>query len=357
MNEIREILNDTVTRLFGDLVTKDVLEASEHWDDSASVWSTALWDAVEENGLTQALTPEIMGGVGASWADSYAIARAAGRFSAPIPLVETMLGGWLLSQCGITPPSGPMSVAPIRDGEIMKIEGDQLDGAAYGVPWGRFVEHVVVVAQSATGRRIVLVERKAATVIEDCNMAREPRDQLVFEKATVVESAPLADALGDNPVKLYGAMLRAAQVAGGVQRVLDDTVQYAKDRIQFGRPISKFQIIQQNLATVGSQCAAAGSAAETAFRSADAGDPKLEIAAAKIVSGDAATTAASTGHQTHGAIGFTYEFPLHFATRRLWSWRAEFGAETEWAEMLGRHVAGRGADALWVDLTARQAKL
>lgn len=357
MSEIRELLNDTVTRLFGDLVTKEVLEDAECWDESASVWQAALWNAVEENGLTQALTPEIMGGVGASWTDCYAIARAAGKFAAPIPLVETMLGGWLLSQCGITPPAGPITVAPIRDGENLRMEGEKVSGSVSGIPFGRFAEHVVVIAQSETGRRIALVERASAQVVEDCNMAREPRDRLTFEQASVIETAPLVDSLGEDPIRLYGAMLRAAQVAGGVQRVLEDTVQYAKDRTQFGRPISKFQIIQQNLATVGSQSAASGAAAETAFRAADRGDPKLEIASAKIVSGDAATNAASTGHQTHGAIGFTYEFPLHFSTRRLWSWRAEFGAESEWAEMLGRHVAGRGADALWPDLTARQANL
>jgi acyl-CoA dehydrogenase len=55
----------------------------------------------------------------------------------------------------------------------------------------------------------------------------------------------------------------------------------------------------------------------------------------------------------HGAIGFTYEHSLHFATRRLWSWRAEFGSESGWAVELGRRVAARGADALWSDITAR----
>ena len=56
-------------------------------------------------------------------------------------------------------------------------------------------------------------------------------------------------------------------------------------------------------------------------------------------------------HQVHGAIGFTYEHSLHFATRRLWSWRAEFGSESVWAIELGRRVAARGADNLWNDLT------
>src|SRR3546814_1067112 len=68
------------------------------------------------------------------------------------------------------------------------------------------------------------------------------------------------------------------------------------------------------------------------------------------------TSVASIAHQVHGAIGFTYEHALHFATRRLWSWRAEFGAESHWAELLGRAAIRRGADRLWPDLTARDRK-
>jgi acyl-CoA dehydrogenase len=54
----------------------------------------------------------------------------------------------------------------------------------------------------------------------------------------------------------------------------------------------------------------------------------------------------------HGAIGFTYEYDLQFLTRRLWSWRAEFGAHGEWGEILGRVAAAQGGDGIWSWLTA-----
>ena len=69
--------------------------------------------------------------------------------------------------------------------------------------------------------------------------------------------------------------------------------------------------------------------------------------------GDAVDRATSIAHQVHGAIGFTYEHSLHFATRRLWAWRSEFGSDAFWAEELGGAALARGADALWPDLTAR----
>ncbi|MGH7415530.1 MAG: acyl-CoA dehydrogenase family protein, partial [Candidatus Rokuibacteriota bacterium] len=69
--------------------------------------------------------------------------------------------------------------------------------------------------------------------------------------------------------------------------------------------------------------------------------------------GEAASLGAGIAHQAHGAIGFTYEHSLHFVTRRLWSWRAEFGAENHWSVALGREVATRGAEALWPHMTSR----
>ncbi|NKB57897.1 MAG: acyl-CoA dehydrogenase [Alphaproteobacteria bacterium] len=344
MSEMRDILTDTVTRLFADLVTRETLQDAEN-----GIWPEALWNACEENGLTLALVPEERGGAGLSWADSFAIARAAGYYGPPIPLVETMLGAWLLAGAGIDVPDGPMTVAPVRAIDSLLIDGSALSGKAAAVPWGRQARHTVVL----TGGAVALAALDAATIEEDCNIAREPRDTVTFDNAPIVALAQTA--LPPDTLQLYGAMFRAAQLAGGVARALDETVQYAGDRIQFGRPIGKFQAIQQNLAALAGQMALAGAAAEMAFRAADRGNPQFEAASAKVVTGDAASSAAATAHQIHGAIGFTYEHILQFTTRRLWSWRAEFGAESRWAEELGRGIAGRGADAFWPDLTARQA--
>jgi acyl-CoA dehydrogenase len=142
-------------------------------------------------------------------------------------------------------------------------------------------------------------------------------------------------------------------MAGALDWCLEQSVRYATERKQFGRPIGNFQVIQQNLAVLAGHVAASGIAAESAFRAADRGHARFEVAVAKIRVGEAAGVGAGIAHQTHGAIGFTYEHALHFATRRLWSWRAEFGSESAWARELGHAVAARGADALWADLTAR----
>ena len=76
------------------------------------------------------------------------------------------------------------------------------------------------------------------------------------------------------------------------------------------------------------------------------------IAMAKTRVGEAATLACEIANQAHGAIGFTKEYALQLSTRRLWSWREEFGADPEWAATVGHYVCGIGADELWPTLTA-----
>jgi acyl-CoA dehydrogenase len=74
---------------------------------------------------------------------------------------------------------------------------------------------------------------------------------------------------------------------------------------------------------------------------------ELNIAIAKVRAGEGAGSAAAAAHQVHGAIGFTDEHVLHHSTRRLWSWRDEFGTETAWATRIGRLASARGADMVW----------
>jgi acyl-CoA dehydrogenase len=185
----------------------------------------------------------------------------------------------------------------------------------------------------------------------NANLAGEPRDTLAFDRAPVVASAP-SEVDGAALLRL-GAFARAAQMAGALEFALAEAVRYASERVQFGRPIGKFQAIQQQMAGLAIEVAAAGAAAEVAAAALDRGDGTFEVAAAKVRVGEAAGRVAAIAHQVHGAIGFTQEHSLHFATRRLWAWRSEFGGIAHWAEAIGRQAAARGADRLWPYLASR----
>jgi acyl-CoA dehydrogenase len=349
MSELGSLLAATVSRLFTDLVTKELIESSEK-----GVWPEKLWRALEEGGLTLPLVAESAGGAGGTWLDAHVVVRAAGRHVAPVPLAETIVAGALLSRAGLEVPFGPLTIAPVHRDERLALTRSgnswRVSGTATRVPWGRAAGHVVTVAEVDGAVTVALVASSAAKITEDKNLALEPRDTLVFDRAPVVAAAPAAGMPADV-IRLYGAMVRAAQMAGALDSILEQGVRYATERKQFGRPIGSFQALQHYLAVVAGHVAASGIAAEQAFRAAARDDASFEIAAAKVRVGEAAGVSAGLVHQVHGAIGFTYEHSLHFATRRLWSWRAEFGSESVWAIELGRRVAARGADNLWNDLT------
>ena len=352
MNETRTLLADTCTRLFTDQVTPALIESAEK-----GTWPAALWQQLEENGLTLPQIPEAHGGAGGEWGDAQVVLAAAGRFAVPLPVAETMIGAWLLSASRLNVPLGPITVAPVRPAESLALARDggswRLSGTASRVPWGASAGHVVVVAEGDGKPMVALVKGGTAKAEADVNLAQEPRDTLTWSNAPVLAAAVAPAGLPADALMLAGAMARSAQMAGGLEFLLAQSVKYVTERIQFGRPLASFQAIQHQLALLAGHTAAAGMAAQKAFAAMDTGDAGFEIAVAKIRTGEASGLGAGIAHQCHGAIGFTYEHTLHFVTRRLWSWRAEFGAEPYWSASLGRDVAARGADALWPYLTAR----
>jgi alkylation response protein AidB-like acyl-CoA dehydrogenase len=323
------ILHDSALRLFGDHATPRVLEAAE-----AGEWPAALWRAADEAGYLDVLADGTGGMV-----EAVAILRAAGHHAAPIPLPETMLARWLCAACGTEPPAGPLSIA--------LAEPD--DPARYTpVPWGGIAEAVAVISASS----LRLANRNRLCFEPGTSLAGEPRD--VMTGIDGGRCALLPDAVSADLVRGVGALLRAAQMAGAMEAALDLATGYANDRVQFGRPIGRFQAIQQQLALLAEEAAAALVAVESAAISVAEGRGSAEfaLAAAKIRAGEAAVVVAEIAHQVHGAIGFTEEHSLHRLTRRLWSWRDEFGDETYWSGLLGRRIAAAGGAGLWPLITA-----
>jgi acyl-CoA dehydrogenase len=145
----------------------------------------------------------------------------------------------------------------------------------------------------------------------------------------------------------FGGLLRAFQMVGAMRRALDLSIQYAGERQQFGKPIGKFQAVQQMLADAAGQIAAAEAACARAAAAWDGVDCAFFAGVAKARAGEAAGKVAEICHQAHGAIGFTQEHSLHFATRRLWSWRDEYGNETYWQSLIGQAVCSAGNADLW----------
>ncbi|WP_457108742.1 acyl-CoA dehydrogenase family protein, partial [Methylobacterium sp. P5_C11] len=246
----------------------------------------------------------------------------------------------------LVPGGSPVRIAPRADGFV-------LDGRVVQVPWGGSVAALLLDAVDGAGVPH-LVRIGAPGTIRDThhNLAGEPRDTLDLTGCTVsaddVRAAPGWSTEGGVPaVEALGAWVRAQQMVGAMETGLASALDHAQERQQFGRPLAKFQAIQHMLAEAAGHVAAASAAADLA--AACWGDPRfvLATAIAKARCGEAAGHVAAIGHQIHGAMGFTQEHPLHRATRRLWSWRDEFGPDVLWQERIGRTVCAGGGAALW----------
>lgn len=328
---MRDMFEETAERLLRAHCEPEMLIGAE---DGA--WPTALWDEVEVNGLALAAAPEERGGVGASLHDAFVLVRAAGRYGAPVPLGEAIFANWLLGACGLDAVAGPVSIGLAGAGSNVE-----------DVAWGRSVSHLVTVADS----NVFLLSTAGADISKGLNIAREPRDAIAFASWAPVATAALPSAIPDNVMLLGGAMIRAAQIAGALQAVLESAIDYAGQRVQFGKPISRFQAIQHQIAVLSQHAAMAGAAAEAAFATASPAPAFLSVSSAKAVAAEAAGAGAAIAHSVLGAIGFTYEHPLHLATRRLWSWRTEFGSQSDWSKQLGEAACAGGADQFWPSLT------
>lgn len=318
------MLIESAERLFARHTTADVLRAPQ-------TWPASLWTAVEESGLTRALVPEDAGGFGVPVQEAFDLLRVAGAHAAPVPLGETMLGHWLLAQTGIALPDGPIILANA-------IEANR-------VPWARHARWLALLRHN----HLELYAAGAWRTAQGANVAGEPRD------AVEIAAAPAARAptnLTSIALRAAGAVVRTQQIAGAMTRITSMTVSYAQQRVQFGRPIGRFQAVQQNLAVLAAQTAASVASADLAA-DAFADDVRIPaIAAAKARANEAAGIGAAIAHQIHGAIGFTQEHILRLLTRRLWSWRDEFGSEREWNALLGQTVVAQGADQLWATITS-----
>lgn len=348
MNDAQQILDDSVARLFADQLDREALIRIE-----AQGWDESLWTMIEEQGLTQVIVSETHGGMGGGWIDAFIVARACGRYAVPLPVPETLLAGWLLSQAQLPPRAGAagLIIAPLTSAEYA---AGSVSLTAARVPWGRQAAYCVGITHEG---ELLVIDTHGVTCKQEDNLAREPRDEMTFNKAAILARGRLD--LPADAMRALAALLRSAQIAGAAAACLELSVKYTSEREQFGRTLSQFQAIQHHLAELASQMASVDSMAMAACIALDergllgsGRTATFDLAAAKCRASDAVEAITRISHQVHGAIGFTYEYNLHFLTRRLWAWRAEFGANGEWGEALGQLAAAQGGANLWRYVTA-----
>ncbi|TDE39234.1 acyl-CoA dehydrogenase family protein [Actinomadura sp. 6K520] len=332
MSEIMRVDGD-LERLFRDVFTD--------WRDTRPAATLQvsvdrdLWRTLEELGLTRLTSGEE---AAAGWVEAAALLRAAAGAAAPVPLAEhDLLAGWLLDRAGL-PGSGALRTGCLLD----------QDGSAERVPWAASADAIVVIWGEQGAWKAADVPASAAAIEPSHDLAGQPRDTV----RVAVESLAGVE-IGDDVVREYslrGALARTVQITGAMDRIVELCLRHASERRQFGRPITRFQAVQHLIAEAASECALAMAATDAAVLEAASPGPDLDslefaVAAARSVTGHAASVVVRNAHQVHGAIGTTFEHRLHEFTKPALAWRSEFGSMHEWDARLTALILGSSGPA------------
>lgn len=317
-----------------------VFAAQPEVDETEIGWDTTIWNTLSELGLTRLTGSEDTGGSGAGWPESAELLRAAAAYGIPVPIVEhDLLSGWLLEAAQL----------PVGDHRRTAVALDE-DGVAHGVGWAAYAERVVVTYRVGGEDRVADVPADQLAITPGRNVAGEPRDSVAVDAGILNGSAVPESVVAQ--FFLRGALARAVQVTAALEAITELSVAHTGERTQFGRPLARFQAVQNLVADMAAQASLARAATDAAIRAVadDAlATPEAEflVAVARSCAGHAASVVVRNAHQVHGAIGTTREHRLHRFTLPALAWRSEFGSLRHWDQVVTDAAIGAGRDGLW----------
>ena len=311
----------------------------------------ALWAAFCGGlGLGGVALPEAHGGSGLGMVEFCAVAEAAGAQVAALPLLGLATAGQAIAAGGSDAQRAewlPRLIAGevIAAAQVMaslRVEQDRLTGSVQFVPHGAAASLFVFAVQSAAW--IVRADAPGVSVTAQTTMDQtRPFARIDLDSA---EAEPLADgAAAVRALRAGGWLCLAAEALGGAQAALDRTVAYARERVQFGRPIGSFQAYKHRLADMMVAIEQARSAVYWAACAHDeaAPDAMLALHAAKSFCADTCFKCAGDMIQLHGGIGFTWEHDAHLFFKRARSIQTMLGDGAWHREQVAAMALGEAA--------------
>ncbi len=321
-------------------------------------FTSEMWQKIAQVGWLGLIVPEEHGGTGQNLVDLGILLEEVGHGVMPGPFFNTALvtvgildagsdaqkaeflpkiaAGDLIATAAILEPYSRLDAAGINVTAEMSGGNYMLNGTKMFVENAHAADYLLVAARSGgsgeDGITLLLVDAKSSGVSIDKlkTIASDNQCEVVFNNVSVSADNVLGEAnMGWATLRLLlqkGAALRCCQMVGALQEVLDMTVEYVKNRVQFGRPIGSFQAIQHYCANMATDVDGSRFITYQAiWRLGEGMASDLEVSAAKAWVSDSAQRVAATAHQCHGAIGFTQEHDLQLFTRRLKAWEVSFG--------------------------------
>jgi alkylation response protein AidB-like acyl-CoA dehydrogenase len=335
--------------------------------DTDTPYDEALWRGMAEMGWTGVAVPEAYGGAGFGYLELCVLAEELGRCVAPAPFASTvylatealLLAGteaqkrrWL-PRIAAGEAIGCLALAegpelPSLDALTTQADGGALTGTKAPVIDGDVADVAVVAARDAGGASLWLADLHGPGVARAPLKTVDPTRSVAQVSFTGAAAEPLGEpgrgaALLDRLLDRAAALVAFEQVGGG-QAALDMAREYALGRFAFGRPIGSFQAIKHKLADVYVAVELARSNAYYGAWALSTDAPELPVAAAaaRVSASEAYFHAAKENIQTHGGMGFTWEFDCHLHYRRAKLLGLMLGGVPRWKDRL---IAGLEARA------------
>jgi alkylation response protein AidB-like acyl-CoA dehydrogenase len=332
--------------------------------------SENMWRHLAEQGWTGLIFDEEIGGLGLGMVDLAVAFEEMGYALVPGPFLSTVpLAGSLVDRAGsraqrekylggICEGTSRATVALLEESAswdpdavglnaVETADGITLSGKKLFVTDADKADFIIVPARAGSGIALAIAQRNASGISVNPMPGIDelrPLFEVVFENVAIPESQVLANGDDARRALAYAVdvatLAISAEMVGGMQWILDASVEYAKTRKQFGKPIGQFQAVQHHLANVLLMTESARSAvyyAAWAMMAAPAEAPQA-VSIAKTYASDAYREAGNLGIQVHGGIGFTWDHEIHFYYKRAKSSELMFGDSIFHRERIARLV-------------------
>ena len=366
LSEEQEMLKKAAREFLADKCPKTVVKEIE---ESEKGYSAELWQEMAQLGWMGLAFPEKYGGGDMSFLDLSVLLEEMGRACLPGPFFSTVvLGGLPILDIGseeqkqeclpkitkgvqiftlaLTEPGyQKYDAASITVNAALDNSDYIINGTKLFVPDAHIADCLLCVAKTERGITIFLVDTKSPGISQTIlkTLANDKLCEVVFDQVRVPKGNILGQLnQGWNEVQKIverAALAKCCEIVGNIQRVLEMTIDYAKERKQFDRPIGSFQIIQHYCADMATDVDGARLATYQATWMLSEGLPcTKEIAIAKAWVGEASQRVIALAHQIHGAIGVTMDHDLQFYTRRAKAGESTFGDANFYREIVAKEM-------------------
>jgi alkylation response protein AidB-like acyl-CoA dehydrogenase len=354
LSESQKILKDNARKFFS---VECPISEVRRLMETETAYDAALWTKMAEQGFTGIIFPEEFGGLGLGQVELILLLEEMGYGLVPGPFLSTVvLAGALLDACG-SAEQKKKYLEPICNGQARStvavlldpnaadgkftISAGKLTGRKLFVPDAAVADSILVVASNG----VFVVEGKAPgvniTLIQSMDLTRK----VYSVEFNNTPAEKLANSTGWTRALDVATTALVAEMVGGMQRSLDITVQYAKTRKQFGKPIGSFQAVQHQCADMYLETESSRSAAYYAAWALqeNTADAAVAVSIAKMYASEACRNVGNHGIQIHGGMGFTWENDLHLYYRRAKASETMLGDATHHRERIARLVMDTNA--------------